>query len=108
MADDQQQQDDNYSNNQYQEDDGDDICKVYDKEDFFTVAVQIFLALLALMSLYIKRLRETPRRTFRTWSLDISKQAAGACYAHVLNMVSSWLEWSSRQREKKELGEFFF
>jgi hypothetical protein len=89
MADD-QQQDDNYNNNnQYQQEEEDDICKVYDKEDFFTVAVQIFLALLALMSLYIKRLRETPRRTFRTWFLDISKQAAGACYAHVLNMVST-------------------
>lgn len=63
------------------------VCKVYDKNDFFTTAVQLALAFLALASLYLKRLREVPRRKFRTWSLDISKQAFGACYAHVLNMI---------------------
>jgi len=73
--------DDQYNN------DSDDVCKVYDKDDFFTVTVQILLALLALVSLWFKRLQERPRRTFITWSLDISKQAIGACYAHVLNMV---------------------
>ena len=63
-------------------------CKVYDRNDFFTTLVQIMLALGALASLYFKRLREKPRRTIRTWSLDIGKQGIGACYAHVLNMVS--------------------
>ena len=63
------------------------ICKVYDKEDVFTLLVQIVLAIFALGSLYFKRLQEVPRRTFQTWSLDISKQGIGACYAHVLNMV---------------------
>ena len=62
-------------------------CNVYDRNDFFTALVQIALAIGALMSLYWKRLREVPRRTFRTWSLDIGKQGIGACYAHVLNMV---------------------
>lgn len=65
------------------------VCKVYDKEDVFTVIVQIVLALFALGSLYFKRLQEVPRRTFQTWFLDVSKQGIGACYAHVLNMVSS-------------------
>lgn len=72
-----------------QEDDG--YCKVYDKNDFFTVIVQILLAIAALMSLYFKRKFEQPRRTFRTWSLDISKQAFGACYAHVLNMMIAYI-----------------
>lgn len=62
-------------------------CKVYDKNDFFTVIVQLALATAAVVSLYFKRLRETPRRTFRTWFLDVSKQGFGACYAHVLNMM---------------------
>ena len=63
------------------------VCKVYDKADFFTVLVQILLGVAALLSLYIKRLREVPRRTFYTWFLDVSKQGFGACYAHVLNMI---------------------
>jgi hypothetical protein len=64
-----------------------DVCKVYDRNDFFTVAVQLFLALAALSSLYIKRMQEVPRRTFTTWVLDVSKQGIGAVYAHILNMI---------------------
>ena len=63
------------------------VCKIYDKDDFFTVVVQIFLALVAVGSLYWKRLQERPRRKFLIWFLDVSKQALGAGYAHVLNMV---------------------
>ena len=63
------------------------FCKVYDSEDFFTVFVQLLLAFFALMSLWFKRQGEEPRRKFRTWVLDVSKQGVGACYAHVLNMV---------------------
>lgn len=65
----------------------DKVCKIYDNDDFFTVLVQIMLALFALASLWIKRMNEVPRRTFQTWFLDVSKQGFGACYAHVLNMV---------------------
>jgi len=71
----------------YNDNDDAKVCKVYDSEDFFTVFVQLLLAFFALMSLWIKRQRETPRRKFRTWFLDCSKQGVGACYAHVLNMV---------------------
>jgi hypothetical protein len=62
-------------------------CKIYDRNDFFTVLVQILLALFALVALWYKRLSESPRRTFSTWFMDVFKQALGACYAHVLNMV---------------------
>ncbi|KAG7352487.1 STIMATE family protein [Nitzschia inconspicua] len=63
------------------------ICKVYDSEDFFTVFVQMMLAFFALMSLWFKRQGERPKRKFKTWFLDVSKQGLGACYAHVLNMI---------------------
>ena len=64
------------------------VCKVYDSEDFFTIFVQMMLAFFALMSLWFKRQSERPKRKFKTWFLDVSKQGLGACYAHVLNMVS--------------------
>jgi hypothetical protein len=75
------------SYNSYYDGSDDGVCKVYDKNDYFTVLVQMALALAAVASLYIKRMQESPRRTFRTWFLDVSKQAFGACYAHVLNML---------------------
>lgn len=63
------------------------ICKVYDGDDFFTIFVQMMLAAFALASLYFKRMWEQPKRLFRTWFFDVSKQGFGACYAHVLNMI---------------------
>lgn len=69
---------------------GDDYCKVYDAEDDgFTAFVQFLLALLAVGSLYIKRTVEIPRRKFYTWFLDVSKQGAGAVYAHFMNMATA-------------------
>uniref|UniRef100_A0A7S2YKT1 Uncharacterized protein n=1 Tax=Entomoneis paludosa TaxID=265537 RepID=A0A7S2YKT1_9STRA len=62
-------------------------CKIYDEDDFFTVAVQLILAVIALASLWVKRMQEVPRRLFWTWFMDVFKQGMGACYAHVLNMV---------------------
>jgi len=62
-------------------------CKIYDRNDFFTSVVQIALAFCCLGALWYKRLTETPMRTFWTWFMDVFKQGAGACYAHVLNMV---------------------
>lgn len=65
----------------------DKVCKVYDADDFFTIFVQLLLAFFGLLSLWFKRQGEVPRRKFRTWFLDVSKQGLGACYAHILNMV---------------------
>lgn len=62
-------------------------CKIYDTDDLFTIIVQMLLALACLVALWYKRLTEVPRRTFWTWFMDVFKQGAGACYAHVLNMV---------------------
>lgn len=65
------------------------VCQIYSTEDAFTSFVQALLAAFALASLWVKRLQEKPRRKFLTWFLDVSKQAFGACYAHVLNMIIS-------------------
>lgn len=65
------------------------VCQVYSEEDAFTSFVQAMLALFALMSLWIKRMQEKPKRAFLTWFLDVSKQGVGACYAHILNMCIS-------------------
>jgi hypothetical protein len=84
---------DNQQQQQQQYHDNDDdpssstICVIYDKNDFFTVLVQLLLAFMALCSLWYKRLTEIPRRKFHTWMLDVSKQGIGATYAHVLNML---------------------
>ena len=67
----------------------DKVCEIYSAEDAFTSFVQALLAAFALFSLWIKRMQEKPQRKFLTWFLDVSKQAFGACYAHVLNMVIS-------------------
>lgn len=64
-----------------------DVCKIYDADDSFTLFVQLLLALFALWSLYWKRNHEHPKRRFDIWAFDVSKQAIGAGYAHVLNMM---------------------
>jgi len=81
------------------------VCKVYDSEDFFTVFVQLLLAFFALMSLWIKRQRETPRRKFRTWFLDCSKQGVGACYAHVLNMIIAAIIVNNGEGDNNSLND---
>jgi len=68
---------------------GSDICRVYSNEDSFTAFVQGLLAFVALMSLWFKRMREVPQRSFQTWFLDVSKQGVGAVYGHVANMIVS-------------------
>ena len=77
---------DNSSYSSYYDGSDDGVCMIYDKNDFFTVAVQLTLAIAAIASLWIKRLREHPQRTLITWFFDVSKQGFGACYAHVMNM----------------------
>jgi len=67
----------------------DQVCQIYSKEDAFTSFVQAMLAAFALASLWIKRTQEKPQRKFLTWFLDVSKQAFGAFYAHILNMIIS-------------------
>eukprot|EP00834_Sanchytrium_tribonematis_P006124 NODE_424_length_7676_cov_0.895209.p4 type:complete len:220 gc:universal NODE_424_length_7676_cov_0.895209:4568-5227(+) len=57
--------------------------------DGFAILIQGFLALLAFSSLIIKRHKEIPRRPLLIWLMDTSKQAFGASFVHLLNIVFS-------------------
>mmetsp|Transcript_9205 Transcript_9205/g.12179 ORF Transcript_9205/g.12179 Transcript_9205/m.12179 type:complete len:226 (+) Transcript_9205:117-794(+) len=60
-------------------------CKLL--EGWFASFIQLFLAAVALSSLWYKRLRERPQRQLIVWACDVGKQAAGAAFAHVLNIL---------------------
>ena len=55
----------------------------------FALVVQACLGVLALSSLVFKRWRERPRRPFRIWFFDVSKQVVGTMLLHVLNLLMS-------------------
>jgi len=57
----------------------------------FALFVQGGLGILALLSLVLKRYRETPRRPVKVWAYDASKQILGSILLHVLNLVMSML-----------------
>lgn len=84
----------------FYEEELEEVCKVYDADDFFTIFVQLMLAFAALISLWFKRHYERPRRKFRTWFLDVAKQGVGACYAHVCNMVRCHFGWKNIKNAK--------
>lgn len=59
--------------------------------DGFALAVQFLLGSLAMASLLIKRYHEHPRREPLIWFYDVSKQALGSSFIHMLNVgVSSF------------------
>ena len=49
------------------------------------------LGLMALLALVYKRWRETPKRPWRIWFFDVSKQVFGSMLVHVLNVAMSML-----------------
>ena len=53
----------------------------------FGVIVQIILGILSFASLFAKRHYEYPKRSYRIFLLDISKQGASAGWAHILNLM---------------------
>jgi len=57
----------------------------------FALIVQGFLGLLAVSSLAIKRLRESPRRPIKIWFFDVSKQVFGSVLLHLANVLMSML-----------------
>lgn len=52
----------------------------------FGVIVQVLLGILSFSSLFAKRHYEYPKRSYRIFLLDISKQGASAGWAHTLNL----------------------
>jgi hypothetical protein len=63
---------------------------------WFGVMVQIMLGLLSFAVLFYKRFKEYPKRAWRIWFLDTSKQAVSQLLAHFLNVAIS-LELSGKQ-----------
>ena len=58
----------------------------------FGYIVQGILALAALLTLIIKRCLEKPKRPWKVWWFDVSKQAIAAILIHIINLIlSSWL-----------------
>jgi len=57
----------------------------------FALLVQGALGVLALLTLVWKRYRETPKRPWRIWLFDVSKQVVGSALLHVLNLAMSML-----------------
>lgn len=63
----------------------------YEKEcallDEFAIWMQVILGVLSFSSLLVKRKWEVPRRSFKIFMLDISKQAVQAFWAHSMNVA---------------------
>ncbi|CAO2654150.1 Nn.00g108830.m01.CDS01 [Neocucurbitaria sp. VM-36] len=57
----------------------------------FALIVQGALGLLAVSSLAVKRLRESPRRPIKIWFFDVSKQVFGSVLLHLANILMSML-----------------
>lgn len=57
----------------------------------FALIVQGALGLLAVSSLAVKRLRESPRRPIKIWFFDASKQVFGSVLLHLANVLMSML-----------------
>lgn len=57
----------------------------------FALIVQGALGLLAVSSLAVKRLRESPRRPMKIWFFDVSKQVFGSVLLHLANVLMSML-----------------
>lgn len=57
----------------------------------FALLVQGALGSVALLALVFKRWRETPKRPWKIFFFDASKQVLGSCLTHVLNLMMSML-----------------
>ena len=55
----------------------------------FAILVQSSLGALAILSLFYKRHIERPKRPFKIWFFDVSKQLTGAVVVHFLNIAMS-------------------
>ncbi|KAI8866897.1 hypothetical protein GQ42DRAFT_127552, partial [Ramicandelaber brevisporus] len=67
--------------------------------DNFALAVQSLMGVIALSTLFIKRHREHPRRPFKIWLMDVTKQGFGGLMLHALNIVASYLSVLRRPSE---------
>eukprot|EP00920_Eleutheroschizon_duboscqi_P013877 GHVT01032482.1.p1 GENE.GHVT01032482.1~~GHVT01032482.1.p1 ORF type:complete len:233 (+),score=26.60 GHVT01032482.1:542-1240(+) len=69
-------------------------CQLLGEFGGFGWWIQGALGLLSFSSLLIKRFRERPRRSWKVFILDSSKQATGAFTIHMLNLIfAALLSW---------------
>ena len=64
-------------------------CEVINGDDIFGIFVQMVLAGLGLLALFVKRYNEYPRRTTLVWALDVTKQIVSGCVLHAFGMLSA-------------------
>ena len=70
----------------------------------FSLLIQGALGLLAFSSLVWKRYRERPRRPFKIWTFDVSKQVVGSSLIHVANLLMSMLSAGKLSVKLKAVG----
>ncbi|SPC60641.1 related to Vacuolar membrane protein [Ustilago sp. UG-2017b] len=63
-----------------------DNCKLMGP---FALFVQAIMGILVITSLVYKRQREKPKRKWKIWALDVSKQLLGQLFVHILNIILS-------------------
>jgi STIMATE family len=64
----------------------------------FSLLLQMLLGFAALSTLLYKRMLEVPKRNFKVWAYDASKQALGSMLLHTWNMALSM--WLAKLRRK--------
>lgn len=55
----------------------------------FGYVIQFVLGVLAFMVLFVKRCYEKPKRPWKVWWFDASKQIFSAGFAHIVNLILS-------------------
>ncbi len=53
------------------------------------ILIQVGLGILSFSVLFIKRMREQPRRPWKIWIFDTSKQLVSQLFAHFINLTIS-------------------
>ena len=72
----------------------------------FSLFIQGALGALALLSLVYKRWREKPRRPWKIWGFDVSKQVVGSVLLHIANLLMSMLSSGELSQAPKSDPEF--
>ena len=68
------------------EGEGIDSCQLI---GFAGIMVQVVLGALSFSVLVYKRYAESPKRAWKIWTMDTSKQAVSQLLAHVINVAIS-------------------
>ncbi|PWN35390.1 uncharacterized protein FA14DRAFT_115574, partial [Meira miltonrushii] len=73
----------------------------------FAIFVQLIMGVLVVGTLVLKRQREKPKRPWKIWMLDISKQMLGQLFVHILNVLLSSLGSRASEGENNPCSLYF-